>query len=214
MRYLLTSLFLLPCIVMAQQLHTFKNGEVADAEKINENFGMATQKLYSGDSYVGRIIPWHNDGVLTVNSQNYFMRMALYSGSAHLDWSGTGTAYQSIYFTRDDCYGLGYIASRSIHPEPSLYSGIAGHVYSREIVPEFLSPNPQDRKAIIYISYDQPLEPSVLPENLYFRNYLGECNSESPLTDMILYEEKGNDPAITGYSFGLELPDPKIDIGL
>ena len=39
MRYLLLSLFLIfPALVAAQELHTFSNGEVADAEKINENF--------------------------------------------------------------------------------------------------------------------------------------------------------------------------------
>ena len=38
MRYLLTALLLVPALVLAQELHTFKNGEVADAEKINENF--------------------------------------------------------------------------------------------------------------------------------------------------------------------------------
>jgi hypothetical protein len=36
MRYLLTAL-LLPALVSAQELHTFKNGEVADAEKLNES---------------------------------------------------------------------------------------------------------------------------------------------------------------------------------
>ena len=38
MRYLLTTLLLLPVLLSAQELHTFKNGEVADADKINENF--------------------------------------------------------------------------------------------------------------------------------------------------------------------------------
>ena len=36
MRYLLTALCLLPTLALAQELHTFKNGEVADADKINE----------------------------------------------------------------------------------------------------------------------------------------------------------------------------------
>ena len=36
MRYLLTALLLLPVLVSAQELHTFSNGEVADADKINE----------------------------------------------------------------------------------------------------------------------------------------------------------------------------------
>ena len=39
MRYLLLSLLVvLPAVTAAQELHTFSNGEVADAEKINENF--------------------------------------------------------------------------------------------------------------------------------------------------------------------------------
>lgn len=37
MRLLLTTLLLLPAIATAQQLYTFKNGEVADAEKLNES---------------------------------------------------------------------------------------------------------------------------------------------------------------------------------
>ena len=39
MRYLLLPLLLIfPALASAQELHTFSNGEVADAEKINENF--------------------------------------------------------------------------------------------------------------------------------------------------------------------------------
>ena len=37
MRYPLTALLLLPVLVSAQELHTFKNGEVADADKLNES---------------------------------------------------------------------------------------------------------------------------------------------------------------------------------
>ena len=37
MRYLLTALLLLPALVSAQELHTFRNGEVADANKLNES---------------------------------------------------------------------------------------------------------------------------------------------------------------------------------
>ena len=44
MRYLLTALLLLPALVFAQELHTFKNGEVADADKINENFQSLAQQ--------------------------------------------------------------------------------------------------------------------------------------------------------------------------
>ena len=44
MRYLLTALLLLPALVSAQQLHTFENGEVADAGKVNENFQSLAQQ--------------------------------------------------------------------------------------------------------------------------------------------------------------------------
>ena len=47
MRYLLTALLLLPALVSAQELHTFKNGEVADAEKINENFERVSKRIYA-----------------------------------------------------------------------------------------------------------------------------------------------------------------------
>ena len=50
MRYLLTALYLLPTLVLAQELHTFKNGEVADAEKVNENFQNLADRLPEQDS--------------------------------------------------------------------------------------------------------------------------------------------------------------------
>jgi len=48
MRHLLTALCLLPTLVLAQELHTFKNGEVADAQKINENFDALMLQLAAG----------------------------------------------------------------------------------------------------------------------------------------------------------------------
>jgi hypothetical protein len=50
MRNLLIALFLLPTLALAQQLHTFKNGEVADADKINENFQNLVDRLPEQDS--------------------------------------------------------------------------------------------------------------------------------------------------------------------
>ena len=44
MRYLLTALLLLPTLALAQELHTFENGEVADAGKVNENFQSLAQQ--------------------------------------------------------------------------------------------------------------------------------------------------------------------------
>ena len=44
MRYLLTALLPVPALVSAQELHTLKNGEVADAGKVNENFQSLAQQ--------------------------------------------------------------------------------------------------------------------------------------------------------------------------
>jgi hypothetical protein len=44
MRYLLTALYLLPALVSGQELYTFKNGEVADADEVNENFQNLAQQ--------------------------------------------------------------------------------------------------------------------------------------------------------------------------
>ena len=49
MRYLLLSLFFLfPSFASAQELHTFSNGELADAEKINENFEALKSEISGG----------------------------------------------------------------------------------------------------------------------------------------------------------------------
>ena len=40
-------LMLLPALVSAQELHTFSNGEVADAEKINSNFSILVGQIES-----------------------------------------------------------------------------------------------------------------------------------------------------------------------
>ncbi len=41
----LTAVFLFPLLVSAQELHTFTNGEVADAEKMNQNFKALSDEL-------------------------------------------------------------------------------------------------------------------------------------------------------------------------
>ena len=53
MRFLLTPLlFCFPLLAVAQTLHTFENGEVADAQKINENFNALLEPFqgYSADN--------------------------------------------------------------------------------------------------------------------------------------------------------------------
>lgn len=48
MRFLLTALLVLPSLALGQQLHTLTNGEVADAEKINENFLYVLESALGG----------------------------------------------------------------------------------------------------------------------------------------------------------------------
>ena len=47
-RLLLSALLLFPVALSAQELHTFSNGEVADAEKINENFQYVLENATGG----------------------------------------------------------------------------------------------------------------------------------------------------------------------
>jgi len=42
MRILIIGLFFISALVSAQTLHTFSNGEVADADKVNQNFDHLT----------------------------------------------------------------------------------------------------------------------------------------------------------------------------
>ena len=68
MRYLLTALCLLPSLVVAQELHTFKNGEVADADKINENFDLLMEQISAGAHPDGALAFRDTDSVVTSRS--------------------------------------------------------------------------------------------------------------------------------------------------
>lgn len=49
-RLLVLLLLFFPGLVSAQELHTFSNGEVADAEKINENFEALKSEMSDSQS--------------------------------------------------------------------------------------------------------------------------------------------------------------------
>ena len=51
----LLATFLIAPLVSAQELHTFSNGEVADAEKINENFQYVLENATGGGCSVEQI---------------------------------------------------------------------------------------------------------------------------------------------------------------
>ena len=64
MRLLLAVIFLLPTLTLAQQLHTFENGEVADADKINENFDALMKQITTGGHPEGDIYLRPSDSVV------------------------------------------------------------------------------------------------------------------------------------------------------
>ena len=61
-RLLLPILLLFPMALSAQELHTFSNGEVADAEKINENFQYVLENGTGADGATGAQGPAGADG--------------------------------------------------------------------------------------------------------------------------------------------------------
>ena len=68
MRYLLTALLLLPVIVSAQELYTFENGEVADADKINKNFDLLMEQISAGAHPDGALAFRDTDTVVEIRS--------------------------------------------------------------------------------------------------------------------------------------------------
>ena len=54
-RLLLSLILFFPTALVAQELHTFSNGEVADAEKINENFEFLVKTIEALQSRIGAI---------------------------------------------------------------------------------------------------------------------------------------------------------------
>lgn len=81
---LLTCLFLLPALSFAQVPHTFNNGDLADAEKINQNFEVLDQRLQSLEVPEARDIL----GVLNMDvdcSVDAGALAAMIQATAHLD---------------------------------------------------------------------------------------------------------------------------------
>ena len=105
MRYLLTALCLLPSLVLAQELHTFKNGEVADAGKVNQNFDALKDQL---------LLQTHPEGDL-------FFR---YSDESTLTWQRNPSLYtrdrEEITLDQEDGSSWGPITQT--FNNPAIYS--------------------------------------------------------------------------------------------
>ena len=214
---LLASLLLLPGLALGQGLHELRNGDVADAEKINENFELLNkaatnqwglQKLYNGSTYLGRMIP-------NAAYDNFVMNDAGWSALFDL-WNSRITsaccAIKQRYMENSDCYGLAFIAEISLWPPRTRYINTRGTVYSAYLNP--IDPEiPYSEISEVYVDFNEPVDADALPETLYFRDYNGECTEIEPNNEWVYFQERFNDPAITGFTNGV-YNDLKIDIGL
>ena len=116
MRYLLTALLLLPSLALAQELHSFKNGEVADAEKVNQNFDALKERL---------LLQTHPEGDL-------FFR---YSDESTNTWTRNPSRYtrdpESITLDQEDGSSWGPITQTFNNPTIYSQQGIG---FERDLV--------------------------------------------------------------------------------
>ena len=94
---LLTAILLFPLIVSAQELHSFKNGEVADAEKINENF----QSL---SNVVGTVVHPEGDLVLTAEDKSSLISFTFNERWTPATLDVNGAAYEVKDSNADKIY--------------------------------------------------------------------------------------------------------------
>lgn len=80
MRLLLPAIFFLPTLALAQELHMFKNGEVADAEKVNENFSRLSN-LITGEGDSSRFLEQ-----TTLPDGNIFTKLYMYESGHYSGW--------------------------------------------------------------------------------------------------------------------------------
>lgn len=118
MRNLLIAFCLLPTLASAQQLHTFRNGEVADAGKVNQNFNALKDQL---------LLQTHPEGDL-------FFR---YLDESTLTWPSNPSVYtrdpESITLDQEDGSSWGPITQNFNQPQIYSQQGISfeRHVVSR-----------------------------------------------------------------------------------
>lgn len=216
---LLAFLLMLPGLAFGQGLHELRNGDVADAKKINENFELLNtaatnqwglQKLYNGSTYLGRIIPQSVMDHLVVNDSGWFAFISLYDKRIRYPCCGVPARYTEA----SDCYGPAFIAELSLYVPPRQYINAKGWLYSPWLYP--VNPEvPWGESGEVYVVFDDPLRRSELPATLYRRDYNGACVQEEPDPDYYdtFFQERLNDPSITGFTNGV-YNDLKIDIGL
>ena len=224
MRALFISLLVLPFPSFGQAIHTFSNSTVADAEEVNQNFQMAVHTVWSGDTYLGRVIPWPSSGTtLAVTDQRFSFRFNQWDGRLDAASNNPNNLY-----TNSGCSGLGYVEGKSVQPNPGYLRGVEGHVYlvhaqcdpsdpQSPPAPFCAEEQPTYKTLGAYIDFSSPIEVAVLPAGLYVRDVVSGCVPADPVTDWVVadgvfYREVQNDPSRTGVPSAL-IANPSLGIG-
>ena len=177
-KYIALSSILFSSLVLAQELHTLSNGEVADAEKINENFNVVREQIeaISGESnapisawtwvdangqFIGYGLPDNTDVFTRFVVDDYVYRLY------EISYGDIKYLFSPLYFASLDCSG-----------EPFLYVSSGG--------PSNFSSSPfgLDIEGYIHVA-GEPLSETVETRS---RTVRSDSNLYSPPTNLTCQE--------------------------
>ena len=124
-RLLLSLMLFFPTALAAQELHTFSNGEVADAEKINENFEALKSEMSAAQSSSPRMA-WATtsgevNGYWFQENDNAYIALklpddnAVYLSPFNPRDPEEGLDYSFTYYVEADCQGAAYVEGAYAH---------------------------------------------------------------------------------------------------
>lgn len=180
-------------IVSAQELHTFSNGEVADANKINENFeainaqvreAQTARSLYIEGNRVGAVVP-----ELSSNEEIFVVTNKGFTASFYGDFALQPSRGIDSYFITEDCTGTAY-AWPSNSSFPMKLGGVTGHI-GRDQAGEW-----------VYIDYSQSTKGLQLTSSYYFDGDGFVCYTldGTDTRESFVVPVLTNSPPVTGFS--------------
>ena len=128
--FLVISLLVVP-LASAQELHTFSNGEVADAEKINENFQALKDSVSSTDRALSLTVNCEEDSYALINAYHDNIEFSDLSigieGDCYGDisWTADYGRYTQEYAQKVTIYGISDTFAK-ISPRPKVSECGAG----------------------------------------------------------------------------------------
>jgi len=181
-------------LASAQELHTFSNGEVADAEKINENFEAINAQVREAQTARSLYINGNRVGVVVLELSSNEEIFAVTSKGFTAAFYGDFTLLQPTrgidsYFITEDCTGTAY-AWPSSASFPMKLGGVTGHIG-------------RDQEGNwVYVDYSHSATGLQLKTAYYFDGdgfvcyTLGDTDTRESFVVPIL----NNSPSVTGFS--------------